>query len=268
MQSFSGNLRKMRTEHQETVQYVLPVGDALVPMNEVIGTPIRIEYAGQINCVACGRQSKKSFQQGYCFPCMRSLPECDNCIVRPETCHFHEGTCRDAQWGEQHCMQDHFLYLANTSGLKVGITRGTQVPTRWMDQGAVQALPIARAKDRLTVGKLEVALKQNVSDRTQWQRMLKGAPETIDLKVEAARLLEGAVASAGQVDGWEAIAEEVREFHYPVDIYPEKVKSFNLDKTPIVDGQLNGIKGQYLLLDSGVINIRKFGGYHVEVSLP
>ncbi len=266
--SASGNLRKMLTEHADTVQYQLPVGDVLVPMNEVLGAPICIEFAGQINCVVCGRATKKSFQQGHCFPCMRSLPQCDTCIVRPETCHFHEGTCRDAEWGQKNCMRDHYLYLANSSGLKVGITRGPQIPTRWMDQGAIQALPIMRTQSRYDIGQLEVAFKNYANDRTHWQRMLKGEPESLDLQALAKKLRETAKESLAQVAvQWASLNEEVRHFNYPVLIYPEKVKSFNLDKTPVVEGLLQGIKGQYLILDGGVINMRKYGGYFVELSM-
>ena len=135
--AIQGNLLKMTSQlQQDTVLYSLPIGSEQVPLNPYIGKTIRLEYSGQINCIACGRKTKKSFNQGYCFPCMRSLAECDMCIVRPEQCHFDQGTCRDEQWALRHCMQEHIVYLANSSGLKVGITRHTQIPTRWIDQGA------------------------------------------------------------------------------------------------------------------------------------
>ncbi len=268
--SETGHLRKMPTHHanDDVVQYQMIIGDAQIDLNEQIGSQIEIAFSGTINCIACGRKTNKSFQQGYCFPCMRSLPECDMCIVRPELCHFHEGTCRDAAWGEQHCMQDHYLYLANTSGLKVGITRGPNIPSRWMDQGAVQALPIIRAGSRYQIGQLEKAFKQTLNDRTQWQRMLKGDPEPLELSVLADEVLnENAALLDGVGVEWQALADQtVRNFSYPVDTYPQTVKSLNLDKTPIISGLLMGIKGQYLLLDSGVINIRKFAGYEVTVS--
>jgi len=270
MLQYIGNVRKMRTEHTTPVSYSLPIGDDVLQMNELIGQRLRIEYDGEINCIACGRKTSKSFQQGYCFPCMRSLPECDQCIVRPELCHFDQGTCRDANWGLLHCMQDHYLYLANSSGLKVGITRGTQVPTRWMDQGATQALPIIRADSRLHVGQLEVALKAFANDRTDWRRMLKGVAEPLDLVTEKHRLLEAAEESLAQLDesiGWEVIQDEsVYEFEYSVSDYPEKVTSLNLDKLKVVEGVLKGIKGQYLILDCGVMNIRKYGGYSLKIS--
>ncbi|MCP4008798.1 MAG: DUF2797 domain-containing protein [Proteobacteria bacterium] len=270
MLQYIGNVRKMRTEHTTPVSYSLAIGDAVLQMNELIGQRLHIEYDGEINCIACGRKTSKSFQQGYCFPCMRSLPECDQCIVRPELCHFDQGTCRDVDWGLLHCMQDHYLYLANSSGLKIGITRGLQVPTRWMDQGATQALPIIRADSRLHVGQLEVALKAFANDRTDWRRMLKGPAEPLDLVTEKYRLLEQAEASLGQLDesiGWEVVQDEsVCEFEYPVSDYPEKVASLNLDKLQVVEGVLKGIKGQYLILDCGVMNIRKYGGYNLKIS--
>ncbi len=265
-----GHVRKMLTKHEDQVQYILPIGDQLLPMNALIGKPLSLEFTGEINCIACGRELKKTFQQGYCFPCMRSLPECDQCIVRPELCHFHEGTCRDADWGQKNCMQDHYLYLANSSGLKVGITRGTQIPTRWMDQGAKQALPIIRATSRYNIGQLEVALKAFANDRTDWRKMLRGQSELLDLVDEKYRLLEQAEEALGDLDEnieWEVLSDDeaVRVFEYPVLEYPEKVTSLNLDKNPLVEGVLNGIKGQYLIFDVGVMNIRKYAGYALKL---
>lgn len=266
-----GTIRKMRTEHKAgDVVYTLPIGEQAVPMNPLIGKRLQLQFSGNIQCIACGRDIKKSFQQGYCFPCMRSLPQCDQCIVRPELCHFAQGTCRDEAWGKANCMQDHYLYLANSSGLKVGITRGPQIPTRWMDQGATQALPIIRASSRLGVGQLEVALKAYANDRTDWRKMLKGVAEPLDLVAAKHQLLEQAEQSLGEVDEqfeWEVLDDEtVFEFEYPVLTYPEKVKSINLDKTPTVSSILQGIKGQYFIFDVGVMNIRKYGGYDVELT--
>lgn len=266
---YSGNLRKMHTQYLSPVGYALPIGDALLEMNPLIGNRIGIEFSGEINCIACGRLTKKSFQQGHCFPCMRSLPQCDQCIVRPELCHFAAGTCRDAEWGQQHCMQDHYLYLANSSGLKVGITRGTQIPTRWMDQGATQAVPIMRAPTRHNIGQLEVALKAFANDRTDWRKMLKGNAKPIDLVNAKYQLLEQAESSLSQLDesiAWEVLDEDtVVDIDYPVTQYPEKIKSLNLDKEPRFEGVLLGIKGQYLIFDCGVMNVRKYAGYHLTL---
>ena len=271
---FSGGVAKMVTTLGETVQYRLPLGDELVGLNEFIGQPIKLRYEGTIHCVACGRKTKKSYSQGHCYPCSQKLASCDLCIMKPETCHYAKGTCREPEWGEANCMQDHFVYLANTSGLKVGITRGSQVPTRWMDQGATQALPIFRVSTRLISGLVEVICKSHVADKTDWRKMLKGDGETMDLLARRDELLELCAAELDALreeQGDEAITllpeAEVVEICYPVLEYPAKVTALNLDKTPEVGGVLKGIKGQYLILDSGVLNIRKYGGYDVTVEL-
>ena len=266
-----GNLQKMYTTLASPVVYQLPVGDQRVTLNDAIGSPISLRFVKQINCIHCGRKTNKSFSQGFCYPCFSSLAQCDMCIVKPETCHFHLGTCREPEWAAQHCMQDHYVYLANSSGIKVGITRGTQIPTRWIDQGASSALPIFRARERLVSGKLEMILKQHVADKTDWRRMLKGEPEEVDLAerrdrlVDTSRIELNALEKALGSDAFTYLdKEDPVVVEYPVQAYPHKVTAHNLDKTELVTGVLQGIKGQYLILDSGVLNIRKFAGYLVE----
>ena len=271
---FSGNIQKLVTSLEQSVQYQLPIGDDLIAINPFIGKTLTLSFLGEINCIACGRKTNKSFNQGFCYPCFQSLAQCDSCIVKPELCHYFEGTCREPAWGEQHCLQDHYVYLANSSGTKVGITRGSQIPTRWMDQGASQALPIFRVKNRLLSGLVEVALKQHVADKTHWQRMLKGIPEAVDLAAKRDELLETCAEELNtiveQYDN-DAITPLINEtainINYPVDEYPSKVKSLNFDKTPEITGVLMGIKGQYLIFDTGVLNIRKFSGYKVQLKI-
>lgn len=272
--SHTGNIQKMITSNNKKVKYQLPIGNEQVDMNALIGKEVQLSFTGEIHCIACGRKTNKSFSQGYCYPCFQSLAQCDSCIVKPEQCHYFEGTCREPEWGESHCMQDHYVYLANSSGVKVGITRGTQIPTRWMDQGAVQALPIYKVKNRLISGLVEVVLKNHVADKTYWQRMLKGEPEAIDLVAKRDELFKECGAEIKAImnqQGKDAITpltnEKPVDFSYPVDEYPSKVKSFNFDKTRDIDGVLKGIKGQYLILDSGVLNIRKFGGYKITLKV-
>ncbi len=260
----------MRVEEGDPILYTLPVGDESVAVNPLLGKTIGIRYTGNIHCIACGRKIGKSFSQGHCFPCFRDLASCDGCIVRPELCHYHLGTCREPEWGKANCMRPHIVYLANSSGVKVGITREAQVPTRWIDQGAAQALPIARVASRRLSGLMEVAFKEHVSDRTDWRRMLKGEPDAVDLNACRDALLaqcEEALSSLtdehDHVDP-EIIADaECRAFRYPVLEYPAKVTAINLDKTPQTEGTLLGIKGQYLILDTGVLNMRKYGGYEI-----
>ncbi len=269
-----GSVAKMKTQLQGGCpDYRLPLGEIDVPMNALIGHSVKLEYQQQINCVYCNRLSKKSFNQGYCYPCFQKLAQCDSCIVSPEKCHYSAGTCREPQWGETHCMIDHIVYLANSSGLKVGITRHSQVPTRWIDQGAVAALPIYRVSNRLQSGLVETIFKQHVADKTSWQAMLKGEPEGIDLFQRRDQLLQECakdIELLQQEHGLQAIQAindaDVLEINYPVLEYPKKVKSFNLDKLPVAEGTLQGIKGQYLIFDTGVINMRKYGGYRIALS--
>ncbi|MGZ4998608.1 MAG: DUF2797 domain-containing protein, partial [Methylobacter sp.] len=246
-------------------------GDQLIALNPLLGKSIKLTYTGNILCVHCNRSIKKSFNQGYCYPCFTSLAQCDMCIMKPETCHFEAGTCREPSWGEEFCFQPHVVYLANSSSIKVGITRQTQVPTRWIDQGAVQALPIFKVQSRHVSGLVEIAIAKHVSDKTSWQQMLKGKAEPIDLIAKRDELIAVCEAELAEITrrfGQQAIElltdKPIVDIHFPVDSYPVKVKSFNLDKNPEVSGVLHGIKGQYLLLDTGVINIRKFAGYEVE----
>ncbi len=272
----TGNILKMQSTlgdpaQDQPVQYQLPIGEKLLPLNEHIGETVKLSYHQQINCIACGRKTSKSFSQGYCYPCFRSLAACDMCIMKPETCHYAQGTCREPKWGEEHCFRPHYVYLANSSGIKVGITRETQLPTRWIDQGATQALPVFRVANLLQSGLIEVALKQHISDRTDWRKMLKGEAESQDLKAVRDELLETCSAEIEAIQqqqdaaAIERLDEEPVEIRFPVVEYPEKVKSLNFDKMPEIEGRLTGIKGQYLLLDSGVLNIRKFSGYNLTV---
>lgn len=267
-----GYLRKMETELSNPVKYQLPLSDQRVDLNPLIGKSIRLVFSGKIACVHCDRSIKKSFNQGFCYPCFSALAQCDLCIMKPETCHFEAGTCREPEWGEAFCYKPHYVYLANSSGVKVGITRETQIPTRWIDQGAIQALPIMKVKSRLISGLIEVAIAQYVSDKTSWQRMLKNQVESVDLMVKRDELLalcDAEIATVKQRFGDDAIEllmdESAVDINFPVENYPLKVKSLNFDKTAEVSGILEGIKGQYLLLDTGVINIRKFSGYEVEL---
>ncbi len=128
----------MQARVGEQVEYGLTLGDHHQPMNELIGKSIQLEFIGKIHCQSCGRETKKSFSQGYCYPCFQSLAECDLCVMSPERCHHHLGTCRDNDFAERFCMQQHHVYLANTTALKVGITRHENLPTRWLDQAPLK----------------------------------------------------------------------------------------------------------------------------------
>lgn len=261
-----GGLVKMKVsiEHSNSVvRYYLILGEERVEMNALLGKAIRISWLGTIRCLSCGGLTKKSYGQGYCYPCFITVPETEPCILRPELCRAHEGVARNMEWAESHCLQDHFVYLAVSGGLKVGVTRKTQVPTRWIDQGASSAICIARLPNRYLAGTLEVALKEGFSDKTDWRKMLRGViPEGINLVEQRERARE---LFPEEHIPYYLPNETVFEIRYPVESYPETVVSNNLEKDRVVEGILTGIRGQYIMLDGQrVINLRTFSGYEVE----
>jgi len=267
-----GILRKMKAEWAEPVEYHLHLSTAEIPLNAALGKSISICYTGNIFCIQCDRKIKKSFQQGYCFPCYQRLLECNLCVIHPERCSVEQGTCALNDWAHEHCHHTHIVYLANTSGLKVGITRETNMKTRWVDQGAVQAVPIFKVSNRYRAGVIEVLLKNHVKDKTNWRVMLKNQVETLDLALHRTELfakIETSLPYTAKdfLADIQCLNETPVALAYPCQAYPQKLTSLSFDKNPTVEGTLMGIKGQYLLLDTGVINLRKFGGYEVEVSL-
>lgn len=260
----SGTISKLISQVSHPIQYELPLGEAKFAIGQCIGKNLKLSFTGNIFCQHCGKKTKKSYGQGYCYPCTLKLAECDLCILRPETCHYAKGTCREPQWGEEHCMRPHIVYLANSSGIKVGITRKTQVPTRWIDQGASEALAVMEVKSRLDSGLVEVLFKKHISDKTDWRKMLKGEPERIDLEKVRDELLHELSEDLKKLD-ITLLKESVQRFIYPVEVYPEKVSSLSFDKTPVIEGKLLGIKGQYLIFDKGVLNVRAHTSYEITV---
>lgn len=269
-----GGMEKMLGRLEDFVEYCLPLGDHQIPLNVLLGKKIQLQYQGLIECIYCHRPTKKSFNQGYCYPCFQKLARCDSCIMSPEKCHYALGTCREPEWAQDHCLVDHIVYLSNTSGPKVGITRESQISTRWIDQGATQALPLMSVKTRQQSGLIEQVFKEHVADKTSWQVMLKSRAPSHDLPALRDQLflnIERELGALQDLFGSEAFSflpnARVIDINYPVLHYPDKVKSLDLEKQSLVEGVLQGIKGQYLLLDTGVINIRKFTGYQVSFSV-
>ncbi|MFP4302799.1 MAG: DUF2797 domain-containing protein, partial [Spirochaetaceae bacterium] len=261
----TGKLEKMSVELAEPVRYTLQLDDDAVDMNGLIGREITINFTGEVRCILCDRVTPKAYGQGFCYPCFRDAPENSECIVRPELCRGHLGEGRDPEWEEEHHNKPHAVYLALSSAVKVGVTRWTQIPTRWIDQGAARAIVVARTPYRQLAGAIEVASKELYTDRTNWQRMLKDErPESVDLLAERKRLLE---ALSGELAAYGVTDSGPVEINYPLEVAPEKVKSVNLDKQPVLTGRLSGIRGQYLVLDEGtVINIRRYSGYVIQLT--
>ena len=259
-----GNLRKMQTRLDDVAKYTLVLDDMSIDMNARIGKTIRLTFDGTINCIACDRQTKKSFGQGFCYPCFRNAPEASECIIRPELCRAHEGEARDMTWAEEHCLVEQIVYLARSSAIKVGITRASQIPTRWIDQGATDAIVFARVPNRYTAGLVEVAMKEHLTDRTNWQRMLKNEVIDADLAATKASLID---ALDADLRPYVDADDTVCAIDYPVERYPEKVKSTGFDKHAEIEGRLAGIKGQYLIFDDNrVLNIRKHNGYRIGLT--
>ncbi len=265
MITFEGNLHKMSTALASPVQYTLTLNEAPVDMNKLVGTPITLSFHGRINCINCGRLTKKSFGQGFCYPCFIKAPQNAECIIRPELCRAHLGEGRDVAWEKKHHLQPHIVYLAQTDAIKVGVTRNTQVPTRWIDQGARKAIAIAEFPYRYLAGKTEVALKSHFTDKTNWRNMLTDKASDLNLKTFSQQVAEQLPADLQE---YYLVDESVTEINYPVEQYPAKVKSLSLDKNPEISGNLSGIRGQYLLFDDGrVINIRNHSGYYIALTV-
>lgn len=261
----TGTLKKLKAKHQDIVQYYLPLGDDEVSLNEYIGKKVSLNFTGNIYCIDSGKKIKKAYGQGYSWESFVTLPECDQCIVQPELCHYASGTCRDSKWGDEHCMQPHVIYLSLTSGTKIGITRKTQVPTRWIDQGAVKAIKLGEVSNRLTSGLVEIEIAKDIGDKTNWRNMLKNVHPEVDLLKLKKEVLKKykPLLEKHKVN---ILDDEIYTFNYPVETYPTKVSSFNFLKDPKIEDVLVGIKGQYLIFKSGVINIRKYQGYEVTFS--
>ena len=261
---FYGQISKMITSLKNPIDYKLPIGKDLIDVNSLINSEIKISYTGEIRCIACNKKIYKTYMQGYCYPCFISLPQTENCIFKPHLCRAHKGEARDMLWAEKNCLTTTYVYLALTSNLKVGVTRKTHIPSRWIDQGAHYAIKFAKAPNRYLAGMIEIELSKYMSDRTKWRQMIQGGYEPIDLidKKEKFSLLLSNNYKKYIVD-----TNELIKLKYPMLCTPEKIKSINLEKTPKQEGILTGIKGQYIILDNKkVLNIRRYTGYFINIT--
>lgn len=260
---YEGNIHKMRTSLTSPVQYTLPIGESQIEMNTLIGQKIKMTFSGQINCISCGKRTKTSFHQGFCYNCLQTVPEASESVIRPELSKAQFGIARDLEWSEKHDLIEHIVYLAVSKEVKVGVTRNHQIPTRWIDQGASYAIKLATTPNRHIAGVIEVFLKKHFTDKTNWRAMLKNeVAENIDLvkeKEKVIQLLPAELCKYIEPDNSSTSIE------YPVQEYPQKIKSIGFDKIPDIEGTLKGIKGQYLLFENDIVlNIRKHNGYYLN----
>lgn len=262
--NYQGTLSKMQTEFGNPIQYYLVFENSFLNLNQLLGKPMEIEFQGY-QCLNCGK-AKKIFRQGFCYDCFMSSPAVGDWIMKPELSTAHlDIEDRDLEYEKRMQLQPHVVYLALSSEVKVGVTRKTQVPTRWIDQGAVQAIPIVEVPNRYLAGITEVALKNHFADKTNWQKMLKNEVPNMDLIAERNKVFDWLPT---EVKDYFPKEEKIIQLDFPVLQYPKKVTSLNLDKTPNFSGTLIGIKGQYLLFEDGtVFNVRTYEGYVVKMSL-
>lgn len=267
---YVGNIRKMKGEPLTPVRYKLPLFDVLEPaedvaMNALIGQPIRLTFEGDIHCVITGKKIKKTYGDGMSYDAFMASPQAAPSIIRPELSRIHEGIAlRDKDWEEAHHNQPHIVYLSRTSSIKVGVTRTTNVPYRWIDQGATEAITFAEVPYRQLAGLIEVAMKDFLTDKTAWQRMLKNEVlDDTDLLEKKEELLE---ELPEEFEAFISENDAITALDYPVLDYPKKVTSVKLDKLPVVEGTLVGIRGQYLIFGDGrVMNLRSHSGYRVRL---
>ena len=262
--TYEGVLTKMQTEIGNPIQYYLVFENSFLNVNQLIGKETEIVFQGY-KCLNCGKQ-KKIFRQGFCYDCFMSSASVGDWIMKPELSTAHlDIEDRDLVYEKKVQLQPHIVYLALSSEVKVGVTRKTQVPTRWIDQGAIQAVPIVEVPNRYLAGITEVALKNHFADKTAWQKMLKNEVLPADLLVERQKTYDWL---PNEVKPYFAVDQQVLDLHYPVLQYPKKISSINLDKVPSFTGKVSGIKGQYLLFEDGtVFNVRSNEGFVVRISL-
>lgn len=262
---YQGVLTKMRTEYLNPVEYYLDMGSDFINMNQLLDREIQLEFV-KYQCLNCGND-RPIYRQGFCKSCFYDTPRAGDWIMRPELSTAHlDKEDRDLAFEKAMQLQPHIVYLANSSNVKVGVTRKQQVPTRWIDQGAHEAIEIVEVPNRYLAGITEVAIKEHISDKTNWRKMLVNDIEDVDLVAEKERLSS-------------FIPDEVKEYYldnqsqethieFPVKAYPEKVKSLNLEKTQGYTGVLKGIKGQYLVFEDQIVfNIRANEGLVVRITV-
>lgn len=261
---YEGVLRKMQTEVGSPIQYFLVFENDFINMNQALNRELKIEFI-KYQCLGTGK-NEPIYRQGFCKSYFYESAAAGEWIMRPELSTAHLGKeDRDLEYEKRVQLQPHIVYLANSSNVKVGVTRKSQVPTRWIDQGAHEAIEIVEVPNRYLAGITEVALKAHVSDKTSWQKMLKNDIEDVDL-VAWRQKLKSHIPS--EVADYFIASNSETHLEFPVLQYPEKVKSINLEKIPSFSGTLKGIKGQYLIFeDNTVFNIRGHEGYYVGINI-
>ncbi len=261
---YRGEIAKMHVSYSDPIQYRFLINNEEIPLNRLIGANIKINWSGKVVC-SCGRIMPKFYRQNFCYQCFWNSPLASQSIFKPELCTADLGIEeRDLEWEKKFQIAPHYVYLSNSSGLKVGITRKGQKLIRWIDQGASQAILIAEVPNRRLSGLIEIELKKSIADKTNWRKMLSGVPQNLNMTNEKDYCLS---LISNELKQYIVQDNSVTSINYPVITYPEKINSLSLIKHASFEGKLEGIKGQYLLLDnSRVFNVRSHQGFIVDFS--
>lgn len=262
---YQGVLKKMQTENQSPIQYYLDMGSDFINVNQLLDRTVELEFVAY-ECLNC-HLNKPIYRQGFCKSCFFEIPQAADWIMRPELSTAHlDKEDRDLAYEKSVQLQPHIVYLANSSNVKVGVTRKQQVPTRWIDQGAHEAIEFVEVPNRYLAGITEVALKAHISDKTNWRKMLTNDIEDVDLLAQKEKL--SAFIPSEVASYYTQVGASETQLEFPVLRYPEKVKSLNLEKTKSYTGTLKGIKGQYLIFeDDTVFNIRANEGLVISLDI-
>ena len=265
MSNFTGKISKLTTQLSNPIEYFLPIGEEKIDLKKYFNYEFEIVFNGDIFCINCNKKINKTFMQGYCYPCFLQSPQTSECIFKPHLCRAHIGESRDMKWSEKNCLTTTYVYLSLTSNLKVGVTRSSHIPSRWIDQGAHQAIKLAKCPNRYTAGVIEVEISKHISDRTQWRAMLKGEyDKSINLIIEKKNLSKLITPEYTQYINNNT---DILHIAYPGNVKFEKIKSINLHKNSNIKGKFVVIKGQYLIINNDfVFNVRKYTGYTITLN--
>ena len=262
---FAGAIRGLEATFASPIEYSLRVGETALPLNARVGGGLRVSFAGQQECRHCGVETDRGFGGGFCYRCFRKLARCDLCIVAPTRCHHHLGTCREPDWGTANCMVPHVVYLADSGGLKVGLTRHADGIPRWLEQGARAGIVVGRAPTRRAAGEMEAAIAEVVPDKSDWRRQVMGHEAVESLADEAKRVggLVGEDAARDCGATWEV--REPVALRYPVQRPLRRPVRLRLRSDSPIVGRLIGIVGSFLLFDYGAWNVAEDVGCHVAI---
>ena len=261
---FQGVVKKMVTELSTPINYFIEFEDNFIHLNQFIDKLFKFECTGY-SCLSCS-ESQNLYRQGFCKSCFFESPLAGDWIMRPELSKAHLNIAdRDLDYEKKIQLQPHVVYLSNTGRIKVGVTRKSQIPYRWIDQGAHEAVELLQTPNRFLAGEAEVALKKYMSDKTNWRSMLKNERDSSNIKSSKDHAKNFIPSNLLHyfID-----ASNVLSIDFPVVEYPDNPKSIKLNKDSFFSGILKGVKGQYLIFEKNqVLNYRAHEGHIFKIEI-